>query len=188
MNRRLSNHNGSLYYCLNKFDTLDKCLITPGTTFMIDLNQRTINFIETVLRAEFKDCRFQLSGHDDFSEGETKIFDEIVKRLEPNEHYFVYSEDSDIIFYSLLRKINNLTILNMREFNPLKIETIKMATIFDYLAKYFNDFNFEKAVRDLVFVFLFSGCDYAQGLFTFEISSENLIAKLNYKITKSNYH
>jgi 5'-3' exonuclease len=79
---------------LNK-DGFNTNIITPGTNFMIKLDE--------YLKPRFEKDGYMFSGSSESGEGEHKLFDYLRKSSNKNDTYVVYGLDADLIMLSLLQ-------------------------------------------------------------------------------------
>jgi 5'-3' exonuclease len=101
-------------YSKNKNNIWSNIVITPGTDFMIKLDNSLIEYIKTitnvkVIYSSYKEC----------GEGEHKII-RYIKNNNVKKRHVIYGLDADLIFLSMSahNKINELYLL--REFNHVK--------------------------------------------------------------------
>ncbi len=89
-------------YKKEKKDVWNTAAITPGTTFMADLNERcTIHFSDSL---KYGVQKIYVSGSNFYGEGEHKIFDFIRKYLDKHsdgKNTVIYGLDADLIMLSI---------------------------------------------------------------------------------------
>lgn len=96
----LNNHNNNSTQIL-----WDRTAITPGTTFMRELNEHVNEYYKNIYNSKNinNDLNIIISGSNEVGEGEHKIFDFI--RNNPEKHFeqntFIYGLDSDLIMLSM---------------------------------------------------------------------------------------
>lgn len=153
-----------------KYVLWDSNVITPGTEFMIKLDNFLKNKIST-FQANFK---IVLSGHTEKGEGEHKIFNYI--KNTPDKVNVVYGLDADLIMLSLcspcdqlylMRESNNfINGASNTEFKFLNIRPFRRS-VCHYTSSEF-DIN---ALRDYVCVCFFLGNDFVPNISCLKIKA-----------------
>jgi 5'-3' exonuclease len=104
-------------YKIIKNDIWSNIVITPGTDFMIRLDNEIINFINT-LQKNNKKLKIIYSSYKECGEGEHKIMRHIKNNL-TNKNHVIYGLDADLIFLAMsYEKSENIFLL--RELNHIK--------------------------------------------------------------------
>ena len=93
----------------------DTCNITPGTSFMNELNKYVYNYF--INNEKYKNIEIIISGSNIVGEGEHKIFDYIRKnvRYHSNTTTVIYGLDADLIMLSLTHTYISNNIYLFRE-------------------------------------------------------------------------
>lgn len=81
---------------------IDFNMISPGTEFMATLSIEIENYINEMLKTEWKDLEIHLSDASVPGEGEHKIMDHIRKYGKTYQNLSIYGLDSDLIFLSMI--------------------------------------------------------------------------------------
>ncbi len=160
-------------------DPWNTAAITPGTSFMSQLNSAISSHFDTTSFSKYNVSNIIVSGSDNVGEGEHKVFEYI--RNEPekhsNEHTIIYGLDADLIMLS----INHLSICpNIYLFRetPQFIQSIDSSlepnenyylnipeltnSIIKYMTNDAEDINYNKInkVYDYIFMGFFLGNDF----------------------------
>ncbi|CAD5122205.1 DgyrCDS10650 [Dimorphilus gyrociliatus] len=103
---------------LPKEDRFDSNCITPGTEFMVKLQDQLKYFIVKKISSDsmWKDCKVVLSGHETPGEGEHKIMDYIryeksMEGYDANTRHCLYGLDADLIMLGLTTHETHFSLL-----------------------------------------------------------------------------
>lgn len=180
-------------------DYFDPNSISPGTSFMMKMNEELQRFVERKMESDtlWQGVEVRFSGVDVPGEGEHKMMQYIREhQSEPNVRHCMYGLDADLIILALATHQPYITILR-EEINityireeprrkvvgePLKFQMIVISLLREYLRLDFAclpDIDFERLVDDFVLMVAFVGNDFIPRLPTFEISE----GSINFLIT-----
>ena len=164
------------YYTKNllnpDIDNWDTCNITPGTSFMKNLNKTLKNAFN-----EFKNNIIIISGSDDVGEGEHKIFQYIRNNVEihKNKTTVIYGLDADLIVLTLahLKYSDNLflfretpyfinTVDNTLQPNQLYVMDIYYLAevILNRISENYHEDDFYRIIDDYVLMTFLLGNDF----------------------------
>jgi 5'-3' exoribonuclease 1 len=180
-------------------DWFDSNQISPGTEFMIALNEHLDTFIRWKLQndSNWKKLQVILSGSDVPGEGEHKIMRYIrTHRGQPNVKHCLYGLDADLILLSLLSHEPHLILLREevqlggvrstpdRHFigEPKKFTLLFIPVLREYLKlelQQLPEIDLERFIDDFVVLMLFIGNDFLPRLPTFEINEGAIEYLLN---------
>ena len=168
--------------------------ISPGTTFMLKLNEELQRFVERKMGSDklWQGIEVIFSGVDVPGEGEHKMMQYIREHQEePNIRHCMYGLDADLIilalathqpYITILREEVNLSYLREDPRRKLigetqKYQIILISLLREYLKLDFAELaglDFERLVDDFVLMVAFVGNDFVPRLPTFEISEGSI--------------
>jgi len=182
----------------------DSNCITPGTTFMIKLQEQLKYFVVKKVSTDelWKNVKVYLSGHEAPGEGEHKIMDFIrysksQPDYDPYTRHCLYGLDADLImlgsvshepYFSLLReevKYVKTKTADKKPTSPEKINfyLLHLSILRDYLEIEFAEikekhpslFNIENIIDDWVFMCILVGNDFIPHLPHYHINKNSLV-------------
>ena len=111
----------------------DTNAITPGTSFMKDLN----NYFKNKIRYNTSSINIDYSGSDEVGEGEHKIFIKL-NNLINNETIIINGLDADLIILSLMSNKKNIYLMreNEGQYTYLNINALRYAIICELINKW----------------------------------------------------
>lgn len=180
-------------------DWFDSNQISPGTEFMIALNEHLDTFIRWKLHNDnnWKKLQVILSGSDVPGEGEHKIMRYIrTHRGQPNIKHCLYGLDADLILLSLLSHEPHIILLREEVTlggvrstpdrhcigDPKKFTLLFIPVLREYLKielQKLPQIDLERFIDDFVVLMLFIGNDFLPRLPTFEINEGAIEYLLN---------
>lgn len=189
--------NGEVLPSEARFDS--NC-ITPGTPFMVRLNDALRYFIQHKISTcpSWRDCKVILSGHETPGEGEHKIMEYIrflkaQKGYDPNTRHCLYGLDADLIMlglctherhFSLLReevkfgrKTNKPTPVHETRFFLLHLSLMREYLEQEFIAvkdKLSFPFDIEHIIDDWVLMGFLVGNDFIPNIPNLHINSNAL--------------
>lgn len=178
----------------------DSNCITPGTPFMVRLNDALRYFIQHKISTcpSWRDCKVILSGHETPGEGEHKIMEYIrflkaQKGYDPNTRHCLYGLDADLIMlglctherhFSLLReevkfgrKTNKPTPIHETRFFLLHLSLMREYLEQEFIAvkdKLSFPFDIEHIIDDWVLMGFLVGNDFIPNIPNLHINSNAL--------------
>lgn len=179
-------------------ERFDSNCITPGTEFMVRLQEALRYFIKNKISSDplWQKCRVILSGHDAPGEGEHKIMDYIrylksKKDYDPNTRHCLYGLDADLIILGLCTHELHFVVLREevkfgRKTKQASIEETRFFLLhlgllreyleleFDELEKNCNNFNISNLIDDWILMGFLVGNDFIPHLPCMHISSNAL--------------
>lgn len=150
--------------------------ITPGTQFMVELNNYIHMYFISKNLTKTKGIRFKFSGSDEPGEGEHKIFDKIRKEKDyhKNSNTIIYGLDADLIMLCLHHKhlCNTLNLYREtphfikqinRSLNPNEVYTLDIGLLSEKISdtmtpKPLHDNN--ALIHDYIFICFLLGNDF----------------------------
>ena len=122
----------------NKIDNIktkwDTNAITPGTSFMLKLN----NFIKNKIRYNTTDIKISYSGSDEIGEGEHKIFNKLTSETSESK-IIIHGLDADLIILSLISHKKSIYLMRETENNVysyVDINALRIAIITELINKW----------------------------------------------------
>ena len=103
-------------YNKNKNDNWSNIVITPGTEFMIKLDDRLNKFIKL---EKYKNIKIIYSSYKEPGEGEHKII-RYIKNINNKKTHIIYGLDADLIFLAMSAYSSNHNIYLLREYDHIK--------------------------------------------------------------------
>lgn len=101
-------------YNKNKNNIWSNIVITPGTDFMIKLDESLNKYIKTI-----KNAKVIYSSYKECGEGEHKII-RYIKNNNDKKRHVIYGLDADLIFLAMSAHNKNNDMYLLREFNHIK--------------------------------------------------------------------
>ncbi|XP_018800269.1 PREDICTED: 5'-3' exoribonuclease 1 [Bactrocera latifrons] len=179
-------------------ERFDSNCITPGTEFMVRLQEALRYFIKSKISSDplWQKCRVILSGHDAPGEGEHKIMDYIrylksQKDYDPNTRHCLYGLDADLIILGQCTHEPHFVVLREevkfgRKTKQASVEETRFFLLhlgllreyleleFDELKKNYDNFNISNLIDDWVLMGFLVGNDFIPHLPCMHISSNAL--------------
>ncbi|OIR57889.1 MAG: 5'-3' exoribonuclease [Amphiamblys sp. WSBS2006] len=162
----------------------DRCHISPGTSFMDELNKTLQYFIAKKVS---DDPRWQgvtvfFSGSDVPGEGEHKIQElirkEVAEKGPQKIRHCLYGLDADLILLSLATHEHHFCLLRDQLENGYKFDLLHISLLREYLEEEFSgieeNFSLEEFVDEFVFLFSFFGNDFLPSIPTIEIRESSV--------------
>lgn len=177
------NNIHSLLFNKHKVDAWNTVSITPGTTFMKDLNKQlyhhfTVSINPKNITEKFTCKNIIVSGSDQVGEGEHKIFQYIRQNPEKHiyEHTLIYGLDADLIMLAinhvnfcpniyLLREAPHFIQSIRRELNPLEnylldIPQLTNTILLEMNSKEVKTEQMNNKIKDYIFMCFLLGNDF----------------------------
>ncbi|XP_054086782.1 5'-3' exoribonuclease 1 isoform X3 [Zeugodacus cucurbitae] len=183
---------------MRETERFDSNCITPGTEFMVRLQEALRYFIKSKISSDplWQKCRVILSGHDTPGEGEHKIMDYIrylksQKDYDPNTRHCLYGLDADLIILGQCTHEPHFVVLREevkfgRKTKQASVEETRFFLLhlgllreyleleFDELKKVDTNFNISNLIDDWVLMGFLVGNDFIPHLPCMHISSNAL--------------
>jgi len=175
----------------NECSVWDSNIVTPGTEFMKEFDQRLRDHV--VAMQKHHAFKIQVSGSDEFGEGEHKIFDHM-NQCEDHKSVVVYGLDADLILLSILqekflislmREVPEFNVVNFERHSPflmLSIPFLKSAITREYM------FGNAGRTNDYVMLCTLIGNDFIPPLSFLKIKSDgiDILLRLYHKHVSNN--
>lgn len=181
-------------------ERFDSNCITPGTAFMVRLQDALRHFVQVKVSTNplWRNCQIILSGHETPGEGEHKIMEYIrflksKPTFDPNTRHCLYGLDADLVMlglcshelhFSLLREEVNFNKKAQRNtsVDTTRFYLLHLGLLREYLEMEFVGvrekisfkFDMEKIIDDWIFMCFMVGNDFIPNLPNFHINTNAL--------------
>lgn len=159
--------------------------ITPGTDYMIELNNKIINWCKNYKKKN-KNIQIIYSSCNTPQEGEHKLMNFIRDNIKNNYKYVIYGLDADLLFLGLAANIPNVYLLredvhlnfNQRtnDLSYVSLDVMRDAISIS-MEKIINGkfkFNLDRIINDFVFICYLLGNDFLPHLPSLDIGNRGL--------------